>query len=214
MTKLSYSLKYRLYPSKEQKEELEKHLELHRQVYNHFLERLNEGKSLGSAYKEQEILPDLKQEQEELQQLHSKALQKTVQQLYNNLKSLSEKKKNGRKVGKLRFKGKGWFKSFQYSQSGYEIRRREDSFRHDNLYLSKIGEIPIRLHRPVTGEIKEVVVKRHQSGKWFAILAVDENFNPKPVKGGRKAVGIDLGTLNYAVDSDGRAIGNPTSPVR
>lgn len=40
MTQLSYNLKYlkyRLYPSKQQKAELEKHLELHRQVYNHSL---------------------------------------------------------------------------------------------------------------------------------------------------------------------------------
>ncbi len=36
------SKKFRLYPSKQQEEELEKHLELCRQVYNHFLEQLNE----------------------------------------------------------------------------------------------------------------------------------------------------------------------------
>jgi putative transposase len=31
-------------------------------------------------------------------------------QLWSNIKALVELKKNGRKVGKLRFKDKGWFK--------------------------------------------------------------------------------------------------------
>jgi hypothetical protein len=38
-------------------------------------------------------------------------LQNEVVKLFDNLKTLAALKRNGRKVGKLRFKGKGWFKS-------------------------------------------------------------------------------------------------------
>jgi len=57
--------------------------------------------------------------------------------------------------------------------------------------------------------VKGVILKKSSSGKWYAILQVEKSFNPEPVQGEKKAVGIDLGTLNYAVDSGGRSIGNP-----
>ena len=58
-------------------------------------------------------------------------------QLYSNLKALAKLKKNGKKVGKLRHKGK-WFKTFVYNQSGFKIIRTGK--RLDRL-LSKIGNI-------------------------------------------------------------------------
>jgi len=189
------SQKYRLYPSKQQEAELEKHLELCRQVYNHFLEQLNEADEIPSEYEAKNQLPNLKKEWPEIKQVHSKVLQTTVEQLYSNLKSLSEKKKNGYRVGKLRFKGRGWFKTFRYNQSGFQIKEQESSIRRDTFWLSKIGEIPIRLHRPVTGEVKGVILKRTSSGKWFAILQVEENLDPEPVKGERKAAYVE----NYDV---------------
>jgi len=47
---MNRSYKYRLYPSEQDKEELEKHLDLCRQVYNHFLEELNEADGIPSRY--------------------------------------------------------------------------------------------------------------------------------------------------------------------
>lgn len=78
---LNRSYKYRLYPSEQDKEELERHLELCRQVYNHFLEELNEAEEIPSRYELQKQLPELKQEWEELQQVHSKVLQMVIKQL-------------------------------------------------------------------------------------------------------------------------------------
>jgi len=39
----------------------------------------------------------------------------------DNLKALIKAKQNGRKIGKLRFKGKNWFKTFTYNQSGFKL---------------------------------------------------------------------------------------------
>ncbi|OKY78209.1 MAG: IS605 OrfB-like transposable element containing RNAse H-like and Zn finger domain [Candidatus Methanohalarchaeum thermophilum] len=196
--------KFRLYPSNEQKEKLEETLDLCRWTYNHFLEKLNECEEVPSRYELQKELPKLKEEKPGLKQVHSKVLQMTLKKLYNNLKALSESKKNGYKVGKLRYKGKGWYKTFTYNQSGYKIK--ETNTRKNLLKLSKIGEIPIRMHRKVKGEIKNIVVKREQTGKWFASIVTDFQ---KDLSSGEGVVAIDLNTTNYLTDSNGLVIENP-----
>jgi len=203
------SYKYRLYPSEQDKEELEKHLDLCRQVYNHFLEELNEAEEIPSRYKLQQQLPELKQEWTELQQVHSKVLQMVLKQLYDNLKSLSEQKKQGYKVGSLRFKGEGWFKTFEYNQSGFKLKKTDD--RLDKLQLSKIGEIPIRLHREIEGEVKGVIIKRDNAGDWYAIFQTEQEtveFDSTESED-VEAVGIDLGIQKFIVDSDGNRIEHP-----
>ncbi|MEM3798391.1 MAG: transposase, partial [Candidatus Bathyarchaeia archaeon] len=203
---MQVTYKFRLYPNKEQEERLLKTLELCRQTYNYFLAQLNGKDRIPSRFELQAQLPKLKAEKPELNRVYSKVLQMVLCQLYSNLKALSELKKNGRRVGRLRFKGKGWFKTFVYNQSGFKLTRTGK--RLDLLHLSKIGDIPIRVHRPVEGRIKQVIVKRHNSGKWFACVCVEKEVNvvqrePKNV------VGLDVGIKHFLTDSDGRQIENP-----
>jgi putative transposase len=98
-------------------------------------------------------------------------LQYEVFRLFSNLAALKKMKERGRKVGKLRFKGERWFKTFTYNQSGFKLLPRNNKFGF--LHLSKIGDIPIRLHRKVMGTIKGVTIKHMPSGKWYAYLLVD-----------------------------------------
>jgi putative transposase len=106
----------------------------------------------------------------------------------------------------LRFKGKGWFKTFTYPQSGFKIV--ETGKRTDILHLSKIGNVPIRIHRKVEGKVKTLTVKRYASGKWFTCISVerDDEAERKPL---RKAVGLDVGLRYFLTDSDGRQVENP-----
>lgn len=142
----------------------------------------------------------------DLRGVYSQVLQNEVYGLFWNLKSLSQLKKNGKKVGRLRFNGKGWFKTFTYPHSGFKII--ETGKRLNTLILSKIGSIPIRTHRPVEGKIKTLTIKRQASGKWFACISVerDNEAERKPL---RKAIGIDVGLRRFLTDSDGRCIENP-----
>ncbi|MHA1578550.1 MAG: RNA-guided endonuclease InsQ/TnpB family protein, partial [Candidatus Freyarchaeota archaeon] len=136
----------------------------------------------------------------------SKVLQMVLYQLYSNLKALSQLKKNGKKVGRLRFKGKGWCKTFVYNQSGFKLTKTGK--RLDLLHLSKIGDIPIRVHREVEGKIKQVIIKKHSSGKWFAHVCVEKEgrvVGRKP----EKVIGIDVGLNCFLTDGDGRQIENP-----
>ena len=78
--------------------------------------------------------------------------------------------------------------------------------------LSKIGEIPIVYHRevPDNATIKEVVVKQEPTGEWFAVLGIEtENDPPPKPEKPEKCVGIDVGILKYAHDSDGTAVEGP-----
>ncbi|MEM3809481.1 MAG: transposase, partial [Thermoproteota archaeon] len=177
-----------------------------RQTYNYFLAQWNGNSKIPSRIELQAQLPKLKREKPELCNVYSKVLQMVLYQLYSNLKALSKMKKNRKKVGRLRFKSKGWFKTFVYNQSGFKLAKTGK--RLDLLHLSKIGDIPIRVHRPIEGRIKQVIVKRHNSGKWFACVFVEKEVNvvqrePKNV------VGLDVGVKHFLTDSDGRQIENP-----
>ena len=108
-------------------------------------------------------------------------------------------KRNGRKVGRLRYKGVGWFKTLNYNQSGFKLE-------NGKLVLSKVGEIPIELHREIKGKVKGVIIKRERSGKWFAIFQVEDKPEPLPKTG--RAIGIDVGVRHFP-DSEGRQVENP-----
>ncbi len=62
-------------------------------------------------------LLSLKEKYPNLKGVYSQVLQNEVYTLFWNLKTLSKLKKKGKKVGRLRFKGKCWFKSFTYLSS-------------------------------------------------------------------------------------------------
>jgi len=210
---MQLTYRYRLYPSRAQEQKLLVTLDQCRWLYNHFLEQLNrkrDGKT-PRRYELQATLPSLKRERLALKHVHSKVLQMVLHQLYSNLRALAELKRNGRKVGRLRFKGRGWFKSFVYNQSGFKLieghgKRRE-------LWLSKIGAIPIVLHRELDDKAKQVHVKREHSGKWFACFSIEVDDAQKVGKIS-KPVGIDLGIEHYIADTNGNFVEHPHNIIK
>jgi putative transposase len=197
--------KFRLYPNKNQEQKLLETLNKCRFVYNKLLEGLNK-QDKPNRLELQNSIPKLKEEHPELKEVYSKVLQYESYRLFSNLRALAKLKKNGKKVGKLRFKGKGWFKTICYNQSGFKIIKTGK--RLELLHLSKIGNIPIRIHREINGKIKQIIIKRYNSGKWFAYIQVESNIEKenKPIE---KKVGIDMGIKYFLTDSDGLRIENP-----
>ena len=98
------------------------------------------------------------------------------------------------------------------------------------LSLSKLGDIPVRLHRaipdvhksdsscaahqksPISEDdatLKQVTVKKEPMGEWFATFGVQmDRERPEPPENPEKCVGIDVGILKYAHDTDGTAVGS------
>lgn len=197
--------KYRLYPNKEQEQALLWTMRQCKFVYNMMLEWLREQDN-PNRYTLQNSLPKLKEQYPHLKNVYSKALQHEVYRLFSNLYALSQSKKRGKKVGKLRFKSSAGFKTIHYNQSGFKII--PTNTRCDRLHVSKIGDIPMRMHREFDGNIKQVVIKRYSSGKWFASITVEENLivRSRPIK---KIVGIDMGITEFLTDTTGKRIENP-----
>ena len=98
-----------------------------------------------------------------------------------------------------RFKSLARYRSFTYPQGGFSVPGQY-------LQMSKIGNVKLKLHRPIAGEIKTLTVK-NENGRWYACFAceiVAESLPPSSL-----AVGIDLGITSFATLSDGTVIDNP-----
>ncbi len=123
--------------------------------------------------------------------------------MFSNLSALSALKKKGKKIGQLRFKGKNWFKTISYNQSGFSLEHTYK--KNGRLKLSKVGDIKIKMHRKVEGNIKQITIKK-ENNKWFAFIISDEI---RKLEHGNKILGIDLGINHYLVDSEGKKVKHP-----
>ena len=175
-----------------------------RWLYNRLLQDLNEAKEKGiklKTYDTQNMIPSLKLENPKLNLVYSKVLQMVNHTLWSNIKGLAASKKNGRKIGHVRFKGFGWYNTLNYNQSGFKIDQDRSL-----LHLSKIGDMQIKLYREIEGCIKAVIIKREDK-RWFAIVQADQEPQMLPETG--EAIGLDVGLTSFVVDSEGSEIENP-----
>jgi putative transposase len=211
---MDYSHRYPAYPAHQVAAVLNSHIDIHRQAYNYTLYEYEnvDADDIGSAYKHHYRLTDWKDDYPIFSEVNSKALQRTVTRFYQNLSGLSEQKQNGRNVGKLKWKSPTEFQSMTFSQSGFELKNT--SGRRATLWLSKIGDIPIRYHREIPDEadIKEVTIKKETTGDWFVSFGLetdDADLPEKPDVGSldtSNSVGVDLGILNHIHTSDGKTV--------
>ena len=117
-------------------------------------------------------------------------------------KAFFRRVKAGEEPGYPRFKGKGRYDSITY----HSIRFWNQI---DKLHLSKIGDIKIKLHRPIEGKIKTCTVRKMPTGKWFACFSVEIEDIPLPPWKDGSVVGIDVGLESFATFSNGEKIANP-----
>lgn len=196
------SLKFRIFPSKAINAKLENTLFLCRDLYNAALqERIGAYKinriSL-NYYDQANQLKEIKETNPEYKDVHSQVLQDVLKRLEKSFQGFFRRVKQGIKAGFPRFKGKNFFDSFCYTQSGFSLSGNK-------LTLSKIGTVKIKLSRSVKGRIKQCRIKQ-ECGKWFVIFTVETAIEPLPKTG--KQIGIDVGIENFANLSDGTQIDN------
>ena len=198
--------RYRLKPTKSQVTILERQLELCRFVYNDTLAYRKNAWELEQRtvkrFETQDRLPQLKLEVPELKDVYSLVLQNVALRVELAFKAFFRRVKAGEEPGFPRFKGKSRYDSITYSQSGFEL----DS---EMLHLSKIGDIKIKLHRPIEGKIKTCTIRRMPTGKWFACFSAEMGDIPRPPWKDGSVVGIDVGLASFATLSNGEKIDNP-----
>jgi putative transposase len=110
------------------------------------------------------------------------------------------KEKGGEKAGYPRFRGSDRYDSFCFPQSGFKVKGKK-------LHLSKIGDVKMIEHRPMEGKVKTCTIKR-EGTDWYVIFSCKVE---KEVanKFETKAVGVDVGCIDFATTSDGNTIVNP-----
>lgn len=189
--------RYRLNPTRKQRDALTHTLDLCRDLYNCALEQ-RRGQRIGH-FEQMRQLTELKSEFTEYKNIHVHVTQNVVKKLNRSFENFFRRCKEGGKPGFPRFKSRDRYDSFAFNNTGFALNG-------NRLRLSKIGSIKIRLSRPVGGEIKSCTIKR-QNGKWYACFAVEHE--PKPLPASNAATGIDVGIENFAALSNGEMIPNP-----
>jgi putative transposase len=180
-------------------------------LYNNALEERRDAwktqKQSISYYEQATHLKAAKQTNPCLKAVHSQVLQDVLRRLDKTFNNFFRRIKKGEHAGYPRFKGKYRYDSFTYPQSGFAL-----DYQNKKLRLSKIGDITIKLHRPIPNEgvVKTCTIKRDVD-HWYACFAL-ELPDPAPrtqQRGIKKAVGVDVGLKSLLTLNNGDTIANP-----
>lgn len=203
--------RFRLYPNKQQQEQLEKALGASRWVYNWALEKRikayeSEKKQI-KRFDLQAELPILKRTTHPwLNEVGAIILQASLANLDKAYKTFFRKKK-GFPNFKSRKKGKHSFQVLQGIKFSKDMR---------HVTVPKIKGIKVVSHRQVEGTIKSGAVTKTPSGKYYLTFnssVTDVVIEQMPVtKTG--SVGIDLGLKSFLVLSNGTSVANPRNLIR
>ncbi len=202
------AFKYRLYPNPSQTEALQATLETHRRLYNSALEeRRNryEAERHSISYMDRSAkLREARKTDPYLAKTNLSSTQATLRRLDRAFKAFFRRVRMDEAPGYPRFKGRDRFHTVEFPCYGDGCKLKENG---ERLYLQHAGHIKVKLHRPIEGEIKTVLVKR-SCRKWYAIFSCDLGDIPEATGEGR-AIGIDLGLETCLATSDGDVIAPP-----
>ena len=174
--------RFRIYPSKRQISMLESTINLCKELYNAMLQQriyaYRSGKKV-NYFSQQDELPEIKDAFPEYRSIHSQVLQDVAGRLdkaYDNFFRRMNAKKKGKnkKAGFPRFKPVDRYNSITYTQSGFRI------LDNGHVWLSKIGEVRMFMHRPINETIKTLSIKCDKVGDWFITITADEKENNQP----------------------------------
>ncbi len=197
---------YQLNPTPEQERALDRTLMLCRHVYNAAVgERREAWRMRGVSvtyYQQKAELPGIKEVMPDYGEVYSQVLQDVVLRVERAFQAFFRRLREGQPPGYPRFHGRDRYTSFTYPQYGTGA-----TLDGGMLSLSKIGRIPIRLHRPLEGTPKTITISREADGWYACISCADVPAQPLPATG--QETGIDLGIEAFATLSDGTRIFHP-----
>lgn len=191
--------KYRLYPTAEQRQFLAQSFGNVRRVYNLALDLrciLYQGCSRSvSRFDTQAQLVVWKEMYPYLAESNSQSLQYAVKQVDD---AFTNWWKHGARHPMPKRK--------RDRQAFHNPQHCSVDWKHKTLTIPKCKNIPVVLHRPFYGSIKDVTVSLNPDGRYYASILVDTAIQPEvcnPVEAST-TIGIDTGVKTFAVCSDGR----------
>lgn len=213
---MNKAFEYRIYPTAEQRQLIERTFGCCRFVYNEALylrtEAYKAGRNVPSINDCIKMLPAWKADADRvwLAEADSMALQQSLRDLGTAFTNFFRNVRQGRRVGS---------KSNPYGHPRFKSKRdRHQSYRTQcppgnkgievvdgkHIKLPKLGYVKARISRLPQGRITSATVKRTPAGKYFCVILCTDA-TPEPLQAATKACGIDLGlhTLATVADTDG-----------
>ena len=194
--------KFRIYPSREQQNLINQTLGCCRLIYNKGLSLRNEAYENGNkiGYSQTSaMLTEMKKCEDFafLKVVDSIALQQSLRDLDRGFVNFFQKRASH-----------PTFKSKHNRHQSYRTINQGDNIRIVGRYikLPKLGFVKIRQSMEV-GKINNVTIEHTPTGKYFAVLNVD--FEPQPRVNNGGVIGIDVGIKEFYSDSNGNVVPNP-----
>jgi putative transposase len=199
------SYRYRIYPTRRQAEALDGQLAEACRLYNACLQERRD------AYRRAHTSLNYYDQANQLKAIRAaghlglanfSACQDVLRRVDKTFKAFFGRVQRGGKAGYPRFKSRSRFDSYTFPSYGDGCRVRENG----KLYCQGIGELKVKWHRPLTGTIKTVTLKR-EAGHWYVCFSVE--CEPSPLPESHETVGLDVGLEAFAMLSAGTRIDNP-----
>jgi putative transposase len=201
---LRKSYKYRIYPSKEQTNALTNQLREACSLYNCALEeRIGAYRICRKSINYYDQANQLKAMRADgcLTLANFSCCQDVLRRVDKTFKAFFGRIKKGVKAGFPRFKPSRRYDCLTFPSFGDGCGLKGRRVR-----IQGVGEIKVKLHRPVEGKIKTVSIKR-EADRWFVVFSVECDSSPLPAS--QYTIGIDVGLTSFATLSDGSEIYNP-----
>jgi putative transposase len=192
--------KFRIYPTAEQQNYFAGAFGCCRWFWNYSLNLCQKtykatGKGLNRAAI-QGLLPHLKKEYPWLTNAYSQCLQVVALNVSTAYKNFFDKR-----AALPSFKSKHGRQSISYPQN---VKLGNNAIK-----LPIIGEVYCQIHRAIEGTIKTVTISKNSDGKYYASILVDDGKEIPERRADGKAIGLDVGLIDFCVTSDGSKYANP-----
>ncbi len=188
--------KFAACPTRAQRTLLRSHSKILNRLYNYFLGlelvSIEAGKGTITRFELDRLITDIKANETfpGLKDIHSQVVQQVSKRVHASVKMW----KMGY-VRKPQYRSHRIFFSLCYPQNGYSIMSH---VLHTKIY----GDIKIRDHRSIKGNVKQVSINC-KNGKWFVYITTDHDPTQSRTIAVNSDVGIDVGITNLITTSDG-----------
>jgi putative transposase len=163
------NFKYRIYPKDEQEVLLRctlVHLcDLYNELRSEKVNKYKENKINLSKTNLRRLALETRRTKTDLKRIHSQVVQNVADRVSHTFNNFLEKRARFPKNKKYKN-----YRSFTYPQSGFNIVPTHTS--GHRLYLSGIGEVRMFIHRPMSGKVNRVTIKK-EVGEWYAIFLTE-----------------------------------------
>ena len=195
-------IKFRIYPNREQQKLINQTFGCCRLIYNKGLAMRNDAYENGNKigyFQTSAMLTELKKCEDFafLKAVDSIALQQSLRDLDRGFVNFFQKRA-----------AHPTFKSKHNRHQSYRTVNQGDNIRIVGRYikLPKLGFVKIRQSMEA-GKINNVTIEHTPTGKYFVVLNVE--FEPQPRANNGGLIGIDVGIKEFYSDSNGNAVPNP-----